>query len=350
MVQNFKVDVIYYKTNTDFEMEFNLCGCCRMRLLTDKVSDRKTLVHSLARAVSRSRVIILVGALFGKESVLKLAAGAIGSKLVPADNKAFGISGDDEILILDGSTPLVTPEGYFGGCIVESGPQTMILLSDNKNVRKTVMNTLIHPYIEDVSASNIKKSRSSTSEQDTPDKQPEPEFAETIMDITPKPNIAEEPISEAENTEANVLDEVAEVGESEEVGVPDKSDEFEESIPIAENMTFDFGDDEPDTAPAEDENDPEPEFELLVTPEPPEKTDANEIIAETDEDLSIENGYDFVREKPLRSRFLNLPISIISVLMLIVLAVLCYCIFYVPSKDGIAASIYIREIFFSLFG
>ena len=37
-----KVDVIYYKTNTDFEMEFNLCGCCRMRLLTDKAPDRKT--------------------------------------------------------------------------------------------------------------------------------------------------------------------------------------------------------------------------------------------------------------------------------------------------------------------
>ena len=30
MFQNLKVDVIYYKTNTDFEMEFNLCGCCRM--------------------------------------------------------------------------------------------------------------------------------------------------------------------------------------------------------------------------------------------------------------------------------------------------------------------------------
>ena len=52
MFQNVKVDIIYYKTNTDFEMEFNLCGCCRMRLLTDKSPDRKTAVHSLARAVS----------------------------------------------------------------------------------------------------------------------------------------------------------------------------------------------------------------------------------------------------------------------------------------------------------
>ena len=40
MFQNLKVDVIYYKTNSDFEMEFNLCGCCRMRLLSDKTPDK----------------------------------------------------------------------------------------------------------------------------------------------------------------------------------------------------------------------------------------------------------------------------------------------------------------------
>ena len=39
MFQNVKVDIIYYDTSTDFELEFNLCGCCRMRLLTDKTDD-----------------------------------------------------------------------------------------------------------------------------------------------------------------------------------------------------------------------------------------------------------------------------------------------------------------------
>ena len=156
MFQNIKVDIIYYKTNTDFEMEFNLCGCCRMRLLTDKAPDKKTLVHSLARAVSRSRVIIIVGNLFGEEGVISLAAGAVGSKLSKADNKTYGISGNDEIEIISGSTPLVTPEGYFGGCIIEKGHQTMILLSDSKSVRKTVMKTLIHPYIEELSIASGK--------------------------------------------------------------------------------------------------------------------------------------------------------------------------------------------------
>ena len=139
MFQNMKTDIIYYKTNTDFEMEFNLCGCCRMRLLTDKTPDRKTMVHSLARAVSRSQIIIIVGSLFGKSGSIAAIAEAIGSKLVVADNKTYGIKSTDEIEILETSTPLVTPDGIFGGCIIESGPQTMILLSENKSIRKTIL-------------------------------------------------------------------------------------------------------------------------------------------------------------------------------------------------------------------
>ena len=56
MFQNIKVDIIYYKTATDFEMEFNLCGCCRMRLLTDKAPDRKSMVHGISIARARSDI------------------------------------------------------------------------------------------------------------------------------------------------------------------------------------------------------------------------------------------------------------------------------------------------------
>ena len=64
MLQNVKVDIIYYQTDGDFEMEFNLGGCCRMRTLRDIAKDRKSLVKMLARAVSRSQIIIACGALF----------------------------------------------------------------------------------------------------------------------------------------------------------------------------------------------------------------------------------------------------------------------------------------------
>ncbi|MEE1185066.1 MAG: hypothetical protein UHX92_03205, partial [Acutalibacteraceae bacterium] len=157
MFQNVKVDIIYYDTSTDFELEFNLCGCCRMRLLTDKTDDQKLFLHMMARSVSRSRIIILTGKLFGDDGIINLTANAISKSIVAADNKLYGISSDDNIEIIEGSIPLVTPEGYFGGCIIESGPQSMVLLSDNKNIRKSIMNTLIHPYIEEMSAIALKE-------------------------------------------------------------------------------------------------------------------------------------------------------------------------------------------------
>ena len=129
MVQNLKVDIIYHLTPSDFEMEFNLCGCCRMRLLNDKTTDKKTLVKSLARAVSRSRIIMVCGPLFGEDGVIKTVAAAIGSTTALCDNATYGINTDDTIEVINGSTPLVTPDGYFGGCIIESGPQTIILLT-----------------------------------------------------------------------------------------------------------------------------------------------------------------------------------------------------------------------------
>lgn len=151
MVQNLKVDIIYHLTASDFEMEFNLCGCCRMRLLSDKTTDKKSFVKALARDVARSRVIMVCGPLFGADGIISTVATAIGNGTAVCDNKTYGINGNEQIHIINGSTPLVTPDGYFGGCIIESGPQTIILLTENKAFRKSIMQNLIHPYIEEIS-------------------------------------------------------------------------------------------------------------------------------------------------------------------------------------------------------
>ena len=151
MLQSIKVDVIYFNIPTDFEMEFNLGGCCRMRLLADKANDGKEFIRLLSRAVSRSRVIICCGPLFGDAGLISGVASAISRPLAKADNAAFGIPGDQDISIIDGSMPLVTKDGVFGGCVIESGPQSIILLTESKSVRKTLMSSLIHPYIDGLS-------------------------------------------------------------------------------------------------------------------------------------------------------------------------------------------------------
>ena len=156
MLYNLRSEILYYKSNSDFELEFNLCGCCRMRLLTDKPNNKKAFVYSLARAVSRSRIILIAGPIFGEENTIEIVAQALGTETEIVNNEAYNISSDDEISIIKGSIPLVASDGAFGGCIIESGPQTMILLTDNRNLRKTLMSNLIHPYITDLYAAELK--------------------------------------------------------------------------------------------------------------------------------------------------------------------------------------------------
>ena len=162
MIQNIKLDVIYYMGAKDFEMEFNLCGCCRMRLLTDQVKDHKSFIHALSRAVSRSRVIMCVGPLFGDDGLIKNVSEAVRIPLETVENQKFGIRTNSQIEIIKGALPLVTSDGIFGGCIVESGPQSIILLSESKSVRKSVMTSLIHPYIEELSIASAAPSHTNT--------------------------------------------------------------------------------------------------------------------------------------------------------------------------------------------
>ncbi|MEE1054526.1 MAG: hypothetical protein U0L36_01645 [Acutalibacteraceae bacterium] len=365
MFQNIKVDIIYYKTNTDFEMEFNLCGCCRMRLLTDKAPDKKTLVHSLARAVSRSRVIIIVGNLFGEEGVISLAAGAVGSKLSKADNKTYGISGNDEIEIISGSTPLVTPEGYFGGCIIEKGPQTMILLSDSKSVRKTVMKTLIHPYIEELCAIELKEKAASATPTEEIHENPEP-----IVQAAPETE--DEPVPEATPETADTAEEIDFVMQDPAEDVADENTAIEH-----EGEIYDFVMEE-DTD--EDETAEEETVELLTDVDEDYEIDmvnsGTDIFSEDDgifesspllvdtDDTGDGDYYEAEEtlegllpedEQLYEKRFgvhgaFSLPILIVSVLIVLLLAVLCYCIFYVPSKDGVSAVAFIKETFNTLFG
>ncbi|MBP3706178.1 MAG: hypothetical protein J6J13_02885 [Clostridia bacterium] len=168
MRQNIRVDVIYYNCDTDFEMEFNLNGCCPMRMLTGSTPEKSGLVKSLAKAVSRSKIIICCGQLFGAEGLIEIVSASIGRDTMRVDCKEYGIVTASDISVIAGSVPLVTPDGYFGGCIIESGPQTIILVSENRTLRKTLMETLIHPYLEEISVQPDLAQKMSQNVEQTP--------------------------------------------------------------------------------------------------------------------------------------------------------------------------------------
>lgn len=385
MFQNIKVDIIYYKTATDFEMEFNLCGCCRMRLLTDKAPDRKSMVHNLARAVSRSRVIIIVGSLFGDEGVLSTVAGAIGKPLSPIDNKLYGISEGGEISVINGATPLVTPDGYFGGCIIESGPQSMILLSDSKSVRKTIMSTLIHPYIEELCATELKAKAENTVQKPQPAEPAAPPVPEipavpptpAVPDILPAAEEITDLFSSSESAGETEPEEAEpESVQPEDIIIPDDEDEedvtVEQAQPIPESeekplssfstaekdgvlldggMIFETDDYRSAGNDAYITDDEESDF--YIAPEKLRRSHTrrnNELYAP---DADENRYYHIDDEQPELPRSFfkeNLALIIVLAVLLIITAVLCYCIFVVPAKSGVASGEYLRNIFDTLIG
>ena len=337
MFQNIKVDVIYYKTPTDFEMEFNLSGCCRMRLLTDKAPDRKVLVNQMVRAVSRSRIIIVSGALFGEDSIIETCAKAIGKPLAEIDNSQFGIDSDENILIIKDSVPLVSKEGIFGGCIIEQGPQTLILLTENKSIRKGIMQNLIHPYIKEIVAAELVEKE---------------EIAEEPVEETTEEPV-EEMFEETADTEEEISDEAEEIAE--------ETKEDTEEIPEPANQLI-----------ADDEDD---DIQMVETPDEPQDDyraaeDISDLYVESGKkkklfkkkkydynDHDLENDFEeditdqYEEDTPKKSgKGLNISIIILSVVLLLVVAVLCYCIFVVPQSEGVSAGAYLKETFNTLLG
>ena len=394
MLQNLKVDIVYYRTNTDFELEFNLCGCCRMRLLTDKAPDRKTLVHDLARAVSRSRVIIISGNLFGEDGIMDITARAISKTLTEIDSRRYGISGGEKIRVINGATPLVSPDGSFGGCIIESGPQSMILLTDNRAVRKAVMSSLIHPYIEELCAIEMKEKvqgqppadisgtsaaavppSAAAMQSDVQDTAVTPEPAATAAEATAEsagnqsglPEAPAQPAGEV-SAESAVSEETAEDAENTESAAKKDS----------ENPTGDIFAKAEKSEPVKTEtplgsfvNKPDNTDNSYVIPMQRQKTEtqnktgtaseSGDYYIDTDkikkshgealsEEYEDEPPYyaDIPEQGGRRSG--NIAVLVISVILLIVIAVLCYCIFYVPAREGVSAAAYLRETFSTLFG
>lgn len=149
-MSNLKLDIIYYKTASDFELEFNLSGCCRMRMFKDKVDTPKGLINTLARDVARSKIIIIVTELFGDNNGVAVISKAIKLPLVSLNKDEFGIKTTDDVYVPNTAVPLVTKSGVYGGCIIENGPQSIIIVSAARALRHEIMKTYVHNYVFDV--------------------------------------------------------------------------------------------------------------------------------------------------------------------------------------------------------
>ena len=383
MLYNLRSDIIYYKSGSDFELEFNLCGCCRMRLLTDKPSNKKTFVHSLARAVSRSRVILITGPLFGEDNTIEIVAQALGTTTEVVNNKAYNIASDDEIEIIKGSLPLVSDDGSFGGCIIESGPQTMILLTDNKTLRKSIMSNLIHPYISELYAAEMQGNNKAaiSAEAASPILEETEEVTETELVVGPAKNF-EKPVEEADDNFSLVLESDEEKWinsdlQPEDIIIESTETQVAEYAPVNDINIEDLFPSSPELEePARTIDEKIDEANIVLDneeyingdlPEEYEKNFDNLIInSEIEEEQPVKhsnpnNEFRFLddegeiigeRETIFENRKSGLSIAtiIFTVILLLAIITLCFCIFTASTNEGMAPSEYIRNVWQTLFG
>ena len=112
-----KTDIVYYRTQSDFELEFNLNGCCSMRVLQNKPKTTQEFLKAMRLAVSRSQIILTLGDLSGDDSLIDKVCNAIGYTTEERDLSVFGFMGS--VALPEGSIPLVSNEGQFAGCVIE---------------------------------------------------------------------------------------------------------------------------------------------------------------------------------------------------------------------------------------
>lgn len=317
MVSNIKTEIIYYCGPTDFEFEFNLSGSCNMRLLTNVANDNASLLKALQRSISRSKVILIIGNIKGENSIISLVSKSIGYAEQKLDTNIYNVNGADDVIIVNGSVPLITDNGDFGGCIIESGPQSMIFLTEDKKIRKEIMNQLVHAYINELSRYP----------SPIPTKNTEPENTEITEEVTVPTEEGEitleieEEISDPEVTEEQI----------EKISEEEQPEDLKE---VTDEMIKEVNFDNSEKDPYNIDN--------IVN----NNADVDEIISEPTvfEDDDYEENID-EGKRLKKNKSLDIITLVISILLLIVLAFVIYSLFYRPLTNGISIEENFRNIF-----
>lgn len=321
MQKNIKIDLIYYSIHKDFEFEFNLCASCQMRLLTEIANDYDSFLHALARGVSRSRVILISAEL--KRDLISDVSGAIGYTTDKIDEVEFGINSGSCEVIPTGAVPLVTASGVFGGFILERGPQSLIFVSADREIRHEIMLKLVQPYIADLSKTEAithihKEALSDTASYVKEDEQAILNAETKADELDDTANIAEE-IPKETTAEPEISD--SPIPESSESYEENAQDMFDDNVIIYSNDTPEYN----ETV--------EPVDFVLDYGTNEKNTEADTPIIDTKK----------TPKKP------NLPVWILSVILVLLILFIVYVMVIEPLLNGTTLADNFNFVFNSLF-
>lgn len=368
MLKNLKIDIIYYNTPSDFEFEFNLGGYCRSRILNAKANGLKETLTKLAVAVSRSRVIIIIGELLGENGCIAPVAKAISKQLIQVDHRQYHITSPEPINIIEGSLPLVSSNGEFGGCIIESGPQSIVFLSEDKSLRSSIEKELLSHYLTSLSMTSDEENDIVNSEETAT----EPEKTNDI-ELSNESVLPEEPLETivSENTETINTSEIAETTEDTDDSTAHEEDilsdaepediEFEIDAVIEEDIISKETEEVIFEDNASEETAEKPQFfEETDSTVPisedtePIKTEMSDLFSGSNEVISNDSfdnesddfdNYENVEKEPKKplSPLIKVLLVLFAVLFVVV-AILLYYTVYLPGLDGVSFSEFIGNV------
>lgn len=251
MSKDIRIDVLYYKTPVDVSLEMQLYGEYPLRLLTSSCNDLKSFFHSLKRAVKRSEIILIVGGYGEGDNIPGFLARSIGQKCVIPNYGKEGVITDAKHILPKESKLLKLKSHEFCGFLIEHGPQTIISLTDNRELRLQIAKEyLVHYVTEHHNVFNRpyspKKQDDKSDNVENPTKT-STAFTDVCSDLPKEPPVTDDLNVDVHNTEtpsiqteppAGILGQTVEIDiddfnvplifEDTELGVSDSNDDEED--------------------------------------------------------------------------------------------------------------------------
>ncbi|MEG1886847.1 MAG: hypothetical protein RR177_01870, partial [Oscillospiraceae bacterium] len=209
MGNNIKLEIIYFRESADIKLEFGLRGEYPLRLLSSRADTIESFLSALKRASLRSSVIITVGGFSKEPSIPEIVSHSVGLDFEPFDFKKYHVDPlNSPTKAPKNAIPLISSSENFAGFVIESGPQSIIMLTEDNRTRLSVLFSLIVPYITDhyKFINNIEESAEKNPPLSNETIEQEPPSAELPLVETPKER-AEEEEPKTDNTEKEEAEE-----------------------------------------------------------------------------------------------------------------------------------------------
>ena len=143
-----QIETIYLSAMGDAGFDAAVQSLGAAFLGSTQVQTRRAYLEALARAVERSDAIIASGELFGPAGLVEITGKGLGMELEPINWSALGLlQGSDAARLPKGAIPLVTKGGEVGGAVLESGGQSLVLITGDMGLRGELFDLYVRPYL-----------------------------------------------------------------------------------------------------------------------------------------------------------------------------------------------------------